>query len=375
MCGGRGRGRARCPGQPAKPNFLFRRLNRFRSLFPFFPAPPTPTPLARTHTRRVDPALSLGRPPSRRPHRIALSPQWQTAPRRRVAWAPWRAACRATRSRRQWRRSCLRGVSGWGPACVGGRGERIPPPSQTNGRPTPPLPPLPPTGAAEDGQLVSVNHRGGKERVNGAFAADLMHDQNTHAPPPPLPPPPRQGIDSDRDAVLSPKVVEALLGTRLRGREFNRAPLVREGERERGKKGGGGTRTKPATPSPHLPPPKPPRSPAPATRSPSTRTAACWPGAGTRGPPSARPAPTAPPRASPSACPRRGPPPSSRPPWVGGTPWPWTRTARRGRGGGTSTRSAARPPPTRGATWPPPPPACPTSPLPRWRRVACTPRA
>lgn len=33
------------------------------------------------------------------------------------------------------------------------------------------------------------------------------------------------GLDGDAD-VLSPKVVEALLGTRLRGRAFNRCPLV-----------------------------------------------------------------------------------------------------------------------------------------------------
>lgn len=34
-----------------------------------------------------------------------------------------------------------------------------------------------------------------------------------------------QGLDGNED-VLSPKVVEALLGTRLRGREFARSPIV-----------------------------------------------------------------------------------------------------------------------------------------------------
>jgi hypothetical protein len=35
-----------------------------------------------------------------------------------------------------------------------------------------------------------------------------------------------QGLDTDAN-VLSPKVVEALLGTRFRGRQFGRGPLVR----------------------------------------------------------------------------------------------------------------------------------------------------
>ena len=34
-----------------------------------------------------------------------------------------------------------------------------------------------------------------------------------------------QGVDTEAP-VLSPKVVEALLGTRLRGREFGKGPLV-----------------------------------------------------------------------------------------------------------------------------------------------------
>ena len=34
-----------------------------------------------------------------------------------------------------------------------------------------------------------------------------------------------QGLDTDAN-VLSPKVVEALLGTRFRGRQFGRGPLV-----------------------------------------------------------------------------------------------------------------------------------------------------
>lgn len=38
---------------------------------------------------------------------------------------------------------------------------------------------------------------------------------------------PLQGLDTEDEQVLVPKVVEALLGTRFRGREFSRGPLVR----------------------------------------------------------------------------------------------------------------------------------------------------
>ena len=38
--------------------------------------------------------------------------------------------------------------------------------------------------------------------------------------------PVHQGVDTDQN-VMAPKVVEALLGTRFRGREFLRSPLAR----------------------------------------------------------------------------------------------------------------------------------------------------
>ncbi len=36
-----------------------------------------------------------------------------------------------------------------------------------------------------------------------------------------------QGLDTNQEQILQPKVVEALLGTRFRGREYSRGPLVR----------------------------------------------------------------------------------------------------------------------------------------------------
>lgn len=63
-------------------------------------------------------------------------------------------------------------------------------------------------GVGEDGQLV-----------NPAAFHVLLHRHYS------LKPLLLQGLDTDAN-VLSPKVVEALLGTRFRGRQFGRGPLV-----------------------------------------------------------------------------------------------------------------------------------------------------
>lgn len=92
-------------------------------------------------------------------------------------------------------------------------------------------------GVAEDGQLVRVaaaprsNHCGLKaafsnpEHVRGAISACATGRCAAQAREQVKQTSLLQGVDTEAP-VLSPKVVEALLGTRLRGREFGKGPLV-----------------------------------------------------------------------------------------------------------------------------------------------------
>ena len=92
-------------------------------------------------------------------------------------------------------------------------------------------------GVAEDGQLVRVaaaltSHHWGLRAAFGnpkhglgavsvcAIGPVLPRRVSMYNRPSLL-----QGVDTEAP-VLSPKVVEALLGTRLRGREFGKGPLV-----------------------------------------------------------------------------------------------------------------------------------------------------
>lgn len=109
-------------------------------------------------------------------------------------------------------------VFAWGELKERGGGATGAPTAKKAPRPKPTL--STPAGAAEDGQLVRCEAGVGRTDSAGAWGQSFYIIQHSLLFPP-------QGLDSDRDAVLSPKVVEALLGTRLRGREFNRAPLVR----------------------------------------------------------------------------------------------------------------------------------------------------
>ena len=69
-------------------------------------------------------------------------------------------------------------------------------------------------GTATDGQLVSARAR---TRAGGpAGPPPARRERRRHRP---------QGVDTDQN-VLNPKVIEALLGTRFRGRAYGRSPVV-----------------------------------------------------------------------------------------------------------------------------------------------------